>query len=155
MKYNAHNGIKAAEKITSENRKLRKYHVMIGERVARLMNMDLLKHEEKWQQIVQEIRQTMDTLENQHGYKNTKQWRLHWDYQLFKALEFQYKLGLESLHQNLTEIRVELIYKQHQLQFRPPFEEIRSNYYNIMRKFIRIPLTFVGVGDSSFFKVNN
>ncbi len=95
----------------------------------------------------------MDGLEAQ-GYRDMKLWRTHWDYQIYKALEYQYKLGLESLNENLTEFHVELIYKQQQLQFRPPFEEIRSKYYSIIKKFIKFPSTFTGVnGDPEIYKV--
>ena len=55
----------AAERITTENRKLRKYHNMIGERVSQLMSIDLLRHQEKWKEGVKEIRNIMDSLENQ------------------------------------------------------------------------------------------
>ena len=124
----------------------------IGERVVQLMNISLLKNQEKWKDVVKEIRSIMDTLEAQ-GYKDMKAWRVHWDHQIYKSLEYQYKLGLESLNESLTEFNVELIYKHQQLQFRPPFEEIRAKYYGIIRKFIKFPSTFNGVGDSDIFKV--
>jgi len=44
-------------------------------------------------------------------FSNMKSWRMHWDYQLYKALEHQYQLGLQSLHQHLQEIHVELVYR--------------------------------------------
>lgn len=43
--------------------------------------------------------------------ENMKPWRAHWDRQLYKALEFQYQMGLEALNENLPEIRVELTYR--------------------------------------------
>jgi dynein heavy chain 2 len=82
-----------------------------------------------------------------------KAWRTHWDYQLYKVLEFQYQKGLENLNENLAEINVELVFKQQKLQFRPPFEIIRGNYYSAMRNFINFPLNFAGVGDTDIFKV--
>ena len=82
-----------------------------------------------------------------------KAWRTHWDYQLYKVLEFQYQKGLENLNENLTEINVELVFKQQKLQFRPSFEIIRGNYYSAMRNFINFPLIFAGVGDTDIFKV--
>lgn len=142
----------AADRITSENRKLRKYHQLIGERVAALLNVDLLRHQDKWRDSVREIRNIMDALERQ-GYKNTKAWRIHWDHQIYKALEFQYKLSLESLNESLTELSAELIYKQQQLQFRPSFEELKFKYYSAMKKCIKYPFQFYGVGDSDVYKV--
>lgn len=38
-------------------------------------------------------------------------WKSHWDRQLYKALEYQYKMGLESLNENLPEIKVDLTYR--------------------------------------------
>jgi hypothetical protein len=33
-------------------------------------------------------------------------WRQHWDHQLYKALEVQYKQGLEVINKNLAEVRL-------------------------------------------------
>lgn len=38
-------------------------------------------------------------------------WKAHWDHQLYTVLEHQYQLGLESLNENLPEIKVELIFR--------------------------------------------
>ena len=43
--------------------------------------------------------------------ENMKPWKAHWDRQLYKALEYQYQMGLEALNENLPEIRVELTYR--------------------------------------------
>ena len=40
---------------------------------------------------------------------NMRPWRIHWDRQLYKGLEHQYQMGLESLNNNLTEIKIEVI----------------------------------------------
>lgn len=32
-------------------------------------------------------------------------WRQHFDFQLYKALDVQFRAGLESLHKSLTEVR--------------------------------------------------
>ena len=42
------------------------------------------------------------------GFKaeNMKPWIIHLDHQLYKALEHQYQRGLESLNENLIEIKV-------------------------------------------------
>lgn len=44
-------------------------------------------------------------------FSNMRSWRLHWDHQLYKALEFQYQSGLQNLNQHLTDIPVELVYR--------------------------------------------
>jgi len=38
-------------------------------------------------------------------------WKAHWDHQLYKALEFQYKMGLEALNENLPEIKIDITYR--------------------------------------------
>ena len=38
-------------------------------------------------------------------------WKAHWDHQLYKALEYQYMMGLEALNENLPEIRIDLTYR--------------------------------------------
>jgi dynein heavy chain 2, cytosolic len=119
--------------------------------VIQLMNVDLLKHENKWKDGIRDIRSIFDSLKAQ-GYKRMDNWLIHWDHQIYKALEYQYKLGLESLHEHTTEFSVELVYKQQQLQFRPSFEDIRAKYYGIMKKFIKFPSGFSGVGESEIFK---
>ena len=59
-----------------------------------------------------EIREIMASLV-QEGFNpdNMRPWRLHWDHQLYKALEHQYQLGLEALSEKLPEIKVEMIYR--------------------------------------------
>lgn len=49
----------------------------------------------------------------QEGFNasHMRSWRLHWDHQLYKALEHQYQLGLEALSQHLPEIKVEMIFR--------------------------------------------
>ena len=90
----------------------------------------------------------------QEGFNagHMRSWRVHWDHQLYKALEHQYQLGLEALSEHLPEIRVEMVFRcapsihflesdncvcvcRHQkLQFRPSLEEIRAKYYRELRK---------------------
>lgn len=77
-----------------------------------LMGTDLLRQQQKWKSTLSEIRQLMASLV-QEGFSssNMMPWRLHWDHQLYKALEHQYQMGLEALNEHLPEIRVELTYR--------------------------------------------
>ncbi|XP_033109038.1 cytoplasmic dynein 2 heavy chain 1-like [Anneissia japonica] len=102
----------AAERLTTENRRLRKIHNTIAEKVVYLMNVDLLRQPSRWKEGLNEIRNIMADLHSK-GYKleDMKTWKLHWDRQLYKALEHQYQMGLEALHENLPEIKVEIIYR--------------------------------------------
>ncbi len=40
-----------------------------------------------------------------------KPWKQHLDVQIYKALEHQYQLGLETFTENLPEIKVELVFR--------------------------------------------
>ena len=79
---------------------------------VQLMGVDLLRQQQRWKSTLMDIRHMMASL-IQEGFNpsNMKSWRLHWDHQLYKALEHQYQMGLESLNENLPEIKIELIYR--------------------------------------------
>ena len=138
----------AAEKLSTENRKLRKLHQKISDIVFNLMSTDLLRQQQKWKDFLLEIRQTIGSAV-QMGFNdgNMKPWLAHWDRQLYKVLEYQYQLGLDTLNENMPEIKVELTFRQ-KIQFRPPIEEIKAKYYREMKRFISIPNNFKGVNET-------
>ena len=142
----------SAEKLTGQNRKFRKMHAQITDTVVTLMNVDLIRHSQRWKDKVQEIRSSISGVQEQ-GVKmeDTLSWRIHWDYQLYKALEHQYQVGLETMNEALPEIKVDLIFKSGKLQFRPPLEEVRAKYFRDMKKFINTPVAFTGVGEGRVF----
>ncbi|KAM4566457.1 cytoplasmic dynein 2 heavy chain 1 isoform 3-T3 [Odontesthes bonariensis] len=147
----------AAEKLSTENRKLRKWHTDFIDKVVTLMNVDLLRHQQRWKDGLQELRTGFATLEAQ-GFRSEdmRAWRQHWNHQLYKALEHQYQTGLEALNKNLPEIHIDLIFKHGRLQFRPPFEEVRARYFREMKRFISIPNQFKGVsaqGEELIFNI--
>ncbi|XP_038123892.1 cytoplasmic dynein 2 heavy chain 1 [Cyprinodon tularosa] len=147
----------AAEKLSTENRKLRRWHTDFIDKVVTLMNVDLLRHQQRWKDGLQELRTGFATLEAQ-GIRcdDMQAWRQHWNHQLYKALEHQYQTGLEALNKNLPEIQIDLIFKQGRLQFRPPFEEVRARYFREMKRFISIPNQFKGVsipGEELIFNI--
>lgn len=76
------------------------------------MSVDLLRQQPRWKDALVEFREIMTSLV-QHGFKaeNMKTWKMHWDRQLYKALEHQYQMGLEALNENLPEIKVELVFR--------------------------------------------
>ncbi|XP_038236236.1 cytoplasmic dynein 2 heavy chain 1 isoform X1 [Dermochelys coriacea] len=139
----------AAERLSTENRKLRKWHTNFIEKVVVLMNIDLLRQQQRWKDGLQELRSGFASLESQ-GFlpRDMKAWRQHWNHQLYKALEHQYQMGLEALNENLPEINIDLTYKQGRLQFKPPFEEVRARYYREMKRFISLPNQFRGVSET-------
>ncbi|KAH3831149.1 hypothetical protein DPMN_104411, partial [Dreissena polymorpha] len=140
----------AAERLTSENRKLRKCHYTVSDKVQTLMSVDLLRQDKRWKEGLVDIRHLMADLV-QKGFipEHMAPWKAHWDRQLYKALEFQYKMGLEALNENLPEIRVDITYRQRHLQFNPPFEEVKAKYFREMKKFISIPNIFKGVSENT------
>uniref|UniRef100_A0A671UTN4 Cytoplasmic dynein 2 heavy chain 1 n=1 Tax=Sparus aurata TaxID=8175 RepID=A0A671UTN4_SPAAU len=147
----------AAEKLSTENRKLRKWHTDFVDKVVTLMNVDLLRHQQRWKDGLQDLRTGFATLEAQ-GFRSDdmRAWRQHWNHQLYKALEHQYQTGLEALNKNLPEIHIDLTFRQGRLQFRPPFEEVRARYFREMKRFISIPNQFKGVsaqGEELIFSV--
>ena len=61
-------------------------------------------------------------------------------------------MGLESLNENLKEIKVDVVFSNRRLQYRPAIEDLRSVYFREMRKFISMPSQFGGLtGSKSFF----
>ncbi|KAJ3197037.1 Cytoplasmic dynein 2 heavy chain 1 [Irineochytrium annulatum] len=144
-----------AGKLTSENRRLRKYHSQICETIVGLMSVDLVKPQTKlkWKEALSSIRSYIGSAQEANiKTSDTLSWRNHLDYQLYKSLEHQYRVSLENLNENLAEISVDLIFQQQKLQFRPPFENIRANFYREMKNIINIPSTFRGVGEIDIFK---
>ncbi|EKX39469.1 hypothetical protein GUITHDRAFT_160010 [Guillardia theta CCMP2712] len=141
----------AMRRFTNKNRRLRKAHEQIAEIVVKLMETDLVRQRDKWKYGLQEIKKIVQEVA-QEGFDNLKAWYVHWDYQLYKALEFQYKVGLESCHETLPQIEVTLYFKDKKLTFDPPFEDIRQRYYKDLMRFINIPLKFKGVGETDIFK---
>uniref|UniRef100_A0A8C9YJP6 Dynein cytoplasmic 2 heavy chain 1 n=1 Tax=Sander lucioperca TaxID=283035 RepID=A0A8C9YJP6_SANLU len=55
----------AAEKLSTENRKLRKWHTDFIDKVVTLMNVDLLRHQQRWKDGLQDLRTGFATLEAQ------------------------------------------------------------------------------------------
>jgi dynein heavy chain 2 len=141
----------AAERLSAENRKLRKAHSRLGEDVVRLMQIDLLRQKDTWKKQWSEMKSRMDTVTKKYSAELVAPWKLHWDQQVYKALEVSYQMGLESLNENQSEIKCELIFTNRKLQFRPPVEELRATYYREMKKFIAMPNLFQGFGSADVY----
>ncbi|KAJ3280883.1 Cytoplasmic dynein 2 heavy chain 1, partial [Borealophlyctis nickersoniae] len=145
----------AAINLTTLTRTLRAHHNTITNHVLTLLSTPLLTQQQKWKDILAQIRNIIASVPVHHPGitdASTRAWRNHWDHQLYKALEAQYRLGLETLNEGLgvgvAEMKIEMVFKQGKLGFRPPFEEVRARYYREMKKFINIPLAFRGVGNT-------
>lgn len=142
----------AAEKLSSENRWLRKVHESLCAHTVSIMNIDLLRQTENWKAKWRVIKEKMATVRNKYNEKDSRMWVLHWDHQMYKALEASYQMGLESLNENLPEIKVELVFVNKRLEFKPPMEQIRQSYYHEMRKFVAMPNAFEGFGNTVVYR---
>ncbi|XP_047109239.1 cytoplasmic dynein 2 heavy chain 1 [Schistocerca piceifrons] len=138
----------AVERLSRENNILAAYHCNLRNKVLALMESDSLRYQHKMKEILRDIRDIFDQVDKQK-FVNMKSWRLHWDYQLYKAIEYHYQLGLETLNDHLSEISIELIFRQQKLQFQPPMEEIRMKYYGQLKRFLALPNNFRGTAESS------
>ncbi|KAL3224475.1 hypothetical protein MRX96_026586 [Rhipicephalus microplus] len=134
-----------AARLAGRNRHLRALHLAVCRKVMSLFDLDLVCRQQNWKDVLNDIRAIM--AQQQESPEQVRPWRAHWDRQLYKALECQYLRGLETLLQYLPETRVELTCRSGQLCFRPPLEEVRSRYYQQVKRFLALPLHFRGVSD--------
>jgi dynein heavy chain 2 len=150
----------AADKLAGENKMLRKVHESLCSQTVQLMKIDLCKQPELWKTKWRAIKSTMLTVKSKYSEKDCRMWVLHWENQIYKALESSYQMGLVSLNESLPDIKVELTIKSSgsrsnknnavimvspaSVNFKPPLEVIRQTYFNEMKKFISIPNNFDG-----------
>ncbi|KPI89860.1 putative dynein heavy chain [Leptomonas seymouri] len=133
------------EALSSTNRQVRRFHEEFGAQVADLMRVDLTTRMDEWRTRVDDMRSRLDEFLATQHLSNYDDWRRHWDCQIYKALEYQYRRGLESLHEEMSEFKVELVLKQGMVTFKPSFEAIREAYYVKLREFASVPLRFRGL----------
>ncbi|RZF43242.1 hypothetical protein LSTR_LSTR016848 [Laodelphax striatellus] len=138
----------AVDRLYKENTQLVTHHNKINNIVMSLMDTDLLRQQQRWKEGLREIREIMSRVEE--DFTNTKSWRSHWDHQIYN-LEYRYRVGLERLNEHLPEIRTDLVYRQQQLTFSPPIEDVRMKYYRQLKHFLAIPLSLRGVSDVNIF----
>lgn len=85
-----------AMNLTEKNRKLRKKHAQLGEKVGALMAVDLVRQRERWKEGVRDLRAVFDGLEKQ-GVAVTRDWRAHWDHQVRpRLLSFGTKMRFDN-----------------------------------------------------------
>jgi dynein heavy chain 2 len=142
----------AAEKLSSENRWLRKVHESLCAQTVSIMTVDLHRQGEIWKGKWRTMKEKMATVRTRYNEKDSKLWTLHWDHQMYKALETSYQMGLECVNESLPEIKIELTFANKTLDFKPPLEQIRQSYYKELKKFVNIPYTFEGFGNSQIYK---
>lgn len=140
----------AAGSLTGDNRRLHRLHSEVGALVLELFKVDLLRNKERWLGKVRQIREKMARCQFNH----MEPWKHHWDMQIYKALEHQYQIGLESLHEMIAEIKADVVYDAAtgRAVLRPAVDTLRSQYYHRIKEFITFPNRFTGVGDSDVFQ---
>ena len=142
-----------AEALMQENRKLKRIHEMIGDLLAELFTADLVKNKQKWKNIMEKIKATIEGVCKDRNKQNVEDWIVHWDYQIYKILQHQYVAGLHSLSEILPAFDIEVIVNNKQIGFSPSLEELKMNYYGEIKSFIEIPNTFEGIsGNTEIFK---
>jgi dynein heavy chain 2 len=147
------NNLEIAKNILEiENRELTKVHELLSEYTVQLMNIDLLKQPGIWKAKWRTIKNTISVIKNKYNEKDSKMWILHWDNQIYKALEANYQSGLVHLNNNLSEIKIDIVYNNGKLEFSPTLEEVRQVYYNEINKFLTIPKNFPGFDNAYIYK---
>ncbi|KAF5224191.1 hypothetical protein ECC02_002777 [Trypanosoma cruzi] len=135
----------AVEALSNDNRSIRRFHGDFISQVIALHNVDLARHMDQWRSAVDGMRSAFVEFLHTHRFGNYETWRQHLDAQIYKALEYQYQRGLETLHEKMEEFKVELVFKQGQVHFKPSFEAVREAYYVKLREFVSVPLRFRGL----------
>ncbi|XP_020293197.1 cytoplasmic dynein 2 heavy chain 1 [Pseudomyrmex gracilis] len=135
-------------KFARQNSELISKHCTLRDYVSNLLKGDavhLVGNQNIWKETLTNMRAIVDAVDSEYG--NARAWKLHWDRQLLKALSVAYRSALPSLSRKLSEIRVELTFRDGSLQWRPPLEDIRAKLYSGIRRSLSIPINFRGVGD--------
>lgn len=76
-----------AADLTSKNRGLRAAHTQLAGIVATLAATDLVRKKEIWVRGVRDMRSIVSRVEADFGGAEQQGWRVHWDWQLYKALD--------------------------------------------------------------------
>ena len=92
------NSRKGNTELTTRNRRLRAAHATLIEKTIALFSVDLVRQRDQWKEGLREMRAVVDKLTSD-GFRNNEIWCAFVDKQVYKALDHQYSLGLESLNE--------------------------------------------------------
>ena len=154
----------AADKVAGSNRALRSLHGRAVDNICALMSIDPLRAKEAWRAKWAAIADRVAAASASRSRAALLPWLRHLDFQLYKAVEAGYRVGLEALNEAAPEVRAELVVVGAGaggrssggtlLAFRPPLEELRAAYYRELKKFVGLPTAFGGLtGDARVFAV--
>ena len=110
QQYNKKVQLKTTDLI-AENRKLSNVHRNAIEMINELMNINLLNNRSVWKTNLAKMRKIIESVTRQRPPEYCRLWLTHLNYQLYKALEHQYQMGLESLNESLPEVQASLVYR--------------------------------------------
>ena len=132
---------RAAEEVAAANRRLRAAHMRAMEQAAAMMRFDMVRNSEGYRDALGAFANTVSSAATPHLPVQTSAWLTHCGHQLFKAVEACFRHGLETFHESLTEIRVELAYSQasREPEFRPSIDEMRASYYRELQRHLQAP----------------
>lgn len=141
-----------AKTFSSQNRFLRNKHQIILHLVLPLFD----KSPSKWRQALNEVRGHVHDVDER--FSNTTSWKLHWDHQLYKLLEYHFNdallksdtwLGSGASNfvasSNSDIFRVDLCFVAGSIVFRPSIEETKTKIFSRIRKFLSVPSGFRGL----------
>ena len=150
-----------SNRFNHQNKFLRSRHYSILKLVLKLFDIPVLK----WRPTIHEIRMSVQDVDDK--FTNTLSWKLHWDHQLYKVLEYHFNDSLlkpdawlgsgksdfsvipsTSMTPDSQAFHVDLCFVSGSITYRPPIEEIKSKIFARVRKFLSMPSSFTGVADS-------
>ena len=147
---------------SNQNRFLRQRHQTILSILIPLFDRPV----SKWRPAMNEIRTLIHEVDTK--FNHSLSWKMHWDHQLYKVVEYQFNDALLSadswlgsgsepssaashhLQSSTSDVfRLDLCLIAGQIAFRPSLEEVRSMIFNRIRKFLSMPSSFVGLVEVS------
>jgi dynein heavy chain 2 len=137
--------------IMEKNDQLLHEHEILIKKILGLQNVDIVQGKNLWRSSIVDIRTRFSEFVSQ-GYSESQFWGLHLDSQIYKILQFQFKSSILLVVERSAQIKVDLVFLENHLSFRPSLEEIRRSYYQSISDIIIFPTKFKGISnDSSFF----
>ena len=148
-------------RFNQENKFLRSKHYSILKLVLKLFDQPVTK----WRLTLNEIRFSVQEVDDK--FSNTLSWKLHWDHQLYKVLDYHFNDSLlkadvwlgsgksnfsvlpsSSISTDSQVFHIDLCFVTGGIAFRPPLEEIKSKIFARVRKFLSMPSSFTGLSDT-------
>ncbi len=146
---------RAIRVLETRNATLRSLHVQLEQYVLKLASLSVFQHRAAWDECLTSIKQVFEKEERQSLYdpQALAVWRNHWDHQLFKAFNLQYRACLEALVDNLPEMSCDLVFARRAITLRPSVPELREKVFQCIRDLLDAPLSFPGLGKGDLYKL--